>query len=122
MKSYVLAITVTMFLSALFAFQNIGDVTVKFLLFEKNLPQGVWEVFIFCSGAALMWIFSLLSIFEVRGKYKDKLKKSDNKINELESENKKLLDSITALSIAKEQTKQPTQESQFETDNSSVAE
>jgi hypothetical protein len=32
MKSYILAITVTMFLSALFAFQNIGDVTVRFFI------------------------------------------------------------------------------------------
>ena len=61
MKSYILAITVTMFLSALFAFQNIGDVTVRFLIFEWMFPQGVWEVLVFCAGSALMWIFSIFS-------------------------------------------------------------
>ena len=44
MKSYILAIVLTMFLSALFAFQNIGDVTIRFLIFEWTLPQGVWAV------------------------------------------------------------------------------
>lgn len=86
MKSYILAITVTMFLSALFAFQNIGDVTVRFLIFEWVLPQGVWEVLVFCAGAAIMWIFSIFSMFEVRGKYKKELKAKDEKIAAVERE------------------------------------
>ena len=65
LKSYILAIVLTMFLSALFAFQNIGDVTIRFLIFEWTLPQGVWEVVLFSSGAAIMWFFSLFSVFEV---------------------------------------------------------
>ena len=96
MKSYILAITVTMFLSALFAFQNIGDVTVRFLIFEWVLPQGVWEVLVFCAGAAIMWIFSIFSMFEVRGKYKKELKAKDEKIAAAEREKKTILESIAA--------------------------
>ena len=96
MKSYILAITITMFLSALFAFQNIGDVTVRFLIFEWVLPQGVWEVLVFCAGAAIMWIFSIFSMFEVRGKYKKELKTKDERIAAVETEKKTILESIAA--------------------------
>ncbi|MDO5563577.1 MAG: LapA family protein [Synergistaceae bacterium] len=96
MKSYFLAITITMFLSALFAFQNIGDVTVRFLTFEFVFPQGVWEVLIFCAGAAIMWIFSIFSMLEMRSKYKLQLKQKDDKIAAVESEKKAILDSVAA--------------------------
>lgn len=96
MKSYILAITITMFLSALFAFQNIGDVTVRFLIFEWVLPQGVWEVLVFCAGAAIMWIFSIFSMFEVRGKYKKELKAKDERIATVETEKKTILESVVA--------------------------
>lgn len=96
MKSYFLAITITMFLSALFAFQNIGDVTVRFLSFEWNFPQGVWEVLIFCAGAAIMWIFSIFSLLEVRSKYRLQLKQKDEKISAIENERKAILDSVAA--------------------------
>ena len=96
MKSYILAITVTMFLSALFAFQNIGDVTVRFLVFEWVFPQGVWEVLVFCAGAAIMWIFSIFSMFEVRGKYKKELKAKDERVAAVEKEKKTILESLAA--------------------------
>ena len=96
LKSYLLAIVVTMFLSALFAYQNIGEVTVRFLFFEWTLPQGVWEVIIFSAGAALLWFFSLFSVFEVRGKYKKELKARDEKIETLTQEKKSILESIAA--------------------------
>lgn len=96
MKSYFLAITITMFLSALFAFQNIGDVTVRFVTFEWVFPQGVWEVLVFCAGAAIMWIFSIFSLLEVRGRYKKQLKEKDDKIAAIENEKKSILDSIAA--------------------------
>ena len=95
MKSYVLAIVLTMFLSALFAFQNIGDVTVKFVVWQWTLPQGVWEVVLFSTGAAVMWFFSLFSVFEVRSKLKKQLKEKDDKITALEQEKKAILDSVT---------------------------
>jgi len=97
MKSYILAITVTMFLSALFAFQNISDVTVRFLMFEWTFPQGLWEVFIFCAGAAIMWIFSIFSLFEVRGKYKREIKSRDEKITAAENERKMLLETVASV-------------------------
>ncbi len=105
MKSYILAITITMFLSALFAFQNIGDVTVRFLVFEWEFPQGVWEVFIFCTGAAIMWIFSIFSMFEVRGKYKRELKLRDEKITAAENEKKMILESIAIKKVNDESAK-----------------
>lgn len=95
-RSYILAIVLTMFLSALFAFQNIGDVTVKFLFFEWTMPQGVWEVVLFSSGAALMWFFSLFSVFEVRSKLKKELKVKDDKISSLEQEKKAIIESLAA--------------------------
>lgn len=97
MKSYILAITITMFLSALFAFQNIGNVTVRFLMFEWILPQGVWEVLVFCTGAAVMWLFSIFSMFETRGKYKKELKAKDEKIAAVESEKKSILESMAVV-------------------------
>lgn len=94
MRSYILAITLTMFLSALFAYQNIEDVTVRFFIFEKAFPQGVWEVLVFCAGAAIMWIFSVLSMFEMRSKYKKEIKQKDEKIKAFEDEKKAMLESI----------------------------
>ena len=106
MKSYFLAIAVTMFLSALYAFQNIGDVTVRFLIFEWVLPQGVWEVLVFCAGAAIMWIFSIFSIFEVRSRYKKELKAKDERISIVEGEKKTILESVasarTTVSVREE--------------------
>ncbi len=102
MKSYILAITVTMFFSALYAYQNIGDVTVRFLLSEWVFPQGVFEILLFCIGAALMWIFSVFSVFEVRGKYKKEIKLKDDRIAELENEKKMLADSLSSLKASSE--------------------
>ncbi len=100
MKSYVLAIVLTVFLSALFAFQNIGDVTVKFIVFERTFPQGVWEVALFSCGAAVMWFFSLFSVFEVRSKLKKQLKEKDDRIAALEQEKKAILDSVMVKQAA----------------------
>ena len=92
-----------MFVSTLFAFQNIGDVTVKFIVWQWVFPQGVWEVVLFCGGAAIMWFFSLCSSFESRSKYRKKLKEKDEKIASLEQEKKSILDSVAAKQ-ASEQT------------------
>ncbi len=121
MKSYILAITLTMFLSALFAFQNIGDVTVRFLVFEWTFPQGVWEVLVFCAGSALMWIFSIFSLFEVRGKYKRELKIKDDKILSLESEKKMIIESMAASKVAAENSGQVTTEKNVSANNAGMA-
>lgn len=98
MKSYILAIAITMFLSALYAFQNIEDVTVRFLMFEWVFPQGVWEVLLFCSGAAIMWIFSIFSTFEIRSKYKKVIKSKDEIITAAENEKKMIIESLAPRS------------------------
>ena len=115
MKSYVLAIVLTMFLSALFAFQNIGDVTVKFVFWQWTLPQGVWEVVLFSTGAAVMWFFSLFSVFEVRSKLKKQLKEKDEKIAALEQEKKAILDSVTVKQQVAEAAEQKSSEQRTET-------
>ena len=115
MKSYVLAIVLTMFLSALFAFQNIGDVTVKFVFWQWTLPQGVWEVVLFSTGAAVMWFFSLFSVFEVRSKLKKQLKEKDDKIAALEQEKKAILDSVTVKQQAEEAAEPKSGEQRTET-------
>ncbi len=115
MKSYILAIIVTMFLSALFAFQNIGDVTVKFIFWSWTLPQGVWEVVLFSTGAAIMWFFSLFSVFEVRSRLKKQLKEKDEKIASLEQEKKAILDSFTVRQQTQESPEQKSGETPSET-------
>ena len=114
-ESYVLAIVLTMFLSALFAFQNIGDVTVKFAFWQWTLPQGVWEVVLFSTGAAVMWFFSLFSVFEVRSKFKKQLKEKDDKIAALEQEKKAILDSVTVKQQAAATAEQTSGEQRTET-------
>lgn len=96
MKSYILAIAATMFLSALYAFQNLGDVTVRFLMFEWSFPQGVWDVMLFACGAVLMWIFSVFSGIEIRGKYKKTIKEKDERISALEKEKITLLETLSS--------------------------
>jgi putative membrane protein len=98
MKSYILAIAITMFLSALYAFQNIEDVTVRFLVFEWVFPQGVWEVLLFCAGAAIMWVFSIFSTLEIRSKYKKVIKSKDEIIAAAENEKKMILESLASRS------------------------
>lgn len=110
MKSYVLAITITMFLSALYAFQNPGSITVRFLIFERTLPQGVWDVVVFCVGAAIMWMFSVFSSLETVGKYKRMLKEKDAKISALENEKKMILESVTINKPAAYMQSQDTEE------------
>ena len=43
-----------------------------------------------------MWIFSIFSMFEVRGKYKKELKAKDEKIAAVEREKKTILESVAA--------------------------
>lgn len=97
MKSYILAIAISMFLSALYAFQNVGDVSVRFLLFQWVLPQGVWEILLFAGGAVLMWVFSIFASLEGRGKYKGQLKEKDEKIAALEKEKSTLLETMSGV-------------------------
>ena len=94
MKSYALAILLAMLVAAGYAFQNTGDVVVRFIIWEKTLPQGLWDILLFAAGGLLMWIVSLASLIEVRGALRRKVKEQDERIRALEQEKQQLLEAI----------------------------
>lgn len=94
MRSYALAIAASMLLAAIYVFQNVGEVTVRFFMFEHVFPQGVWEVLLFSVGAVIMWVFSLFASLELRAKYRSQIKDRDKKITALEEEKSSLLSAI----------------------------
>ena len=91
MRSYILAIAFSMLLSAIYVFQNTGDIYVRFLMFEREFPQGVWEVLLFSVGAVIMWLFSIFASLEMRSKNSARIKERDKKISQLEEEKNSLL-------------------------------
>lgn len=91
MKSYALAMAVSMFLAAIYAFQNTTTITVQFLMFAREVPQGLWEVLLFSSGLVLMWLFSILASLELRSNHRAQIKERDEKIALLEEEKSSLL-------------------------------
>ena len=91
MKSYALAIAVSMLLAAIYAFQNTTTITVQFLMFEREVPQGLWEVLLFSSGLVLMWLFSILASLELRSNHRAQIKQRDKRIVALEDEKSSLL-------------------------------
>jgi len=93
-KSYALAILLAMLVAAGYAFQNTGDVVVRFLFWEKNLPQGLWDILLFAAGGLLMWIVSLASLIEVRSALRRKMKEQEERIRVLEQEKQQLLEAI----------------------------
>lgn len=94
MKSYALAILLAMLVAAGYAFQNTGDVVVRFIIWEKTLPQGLWDILLFAAGGLLMWIVSLASLIEVRGALRRKVKEQDERIKALEQERQQLLEAL----------------------------
>lgn len=94
MKSYALAILLAMLVAAGYAFQNTGDVVVRFIIWEKTLPQGLWDILLFAAGGLLMWIVSLASLIEVRGALRRKVKEQDERIRSLEQEKQQLLEAM----------------------------
>jgi len=93
-KSYALAILLAMLVAAGYAFQNTGDVVVRFIIWEKTLPQGLWDILLFAAGGLLMWIVSLASLIEIRGALRRKLKEQDERIRVLEQEKQQLLEAF----------------------------
>lgn len=102
MKSTMLAIVVTMVISALYSFQNIGNITVKFLLFEWTFPQGVWEITLFCAGNVLMWFFSLLANRETKNRYKKQINELNEKLQLMERDKQDLIASVAAAKVAQD--------------------
>lgn len=103
MKSYALAIAISMLLAAVYAFQNTADVIVKFLVWEVALPQGIWEVMLFAAGGVLMWMVSLFAMMESRSKYSRQVKEKETRIRELEEERTSLMGAIRHGSPKQEQ-------------------
>lgn len=97
MKSYILAVALSVMLAAVYAFQNMADITVRFIVFQRNFPQGVWEVILFSFGALLMWFFSLLGSLEESSKHRRLIKEKDEKIASLEDEKASLLNAFKHL-------------------------
>lgn len=102
MKSTMLAIVVTMVISALYSVQNIGNITIHFLIFKWSFPQGVWDIVLFCSGAVMMWLFSLLASREVRNKYKRQIKELNEKLESMERDKKELIASIGVTNVTQD--------------------
>lgn len=94
MKSYALAVAMAMLVAAVYAFQNTGDVLVKFLLWEVALPQGIWEVMLFAAGGVLMWMVSLFAMMESRSKHSRQIKEKETRIKALEEEKASLMGAI----------------------------
>ena len=94
MKCTMLAIVITMSVSALYSFQNLDTVRVCFLFSEWNFPQGVWEIVLFCAGVILMWLLSLLAQLETRNKYKRQIKELNDKLHAIEEEKKNIVAAV----------------------------
>ena len=129
-RSYALAIAVAMLVAALYAFQNPQEVVVKFFSWERELPQGIWEVLLFAAGGVLMWLVSLFALVESRAKLIKQIKEKDKKIKDLEAEKNSLIMALgeknkntgseTVCSSAAEEVKeiktQPTEKTEKEGD------
>lgn len=104
MRSYGLGISFTMLLAALYAFQNKGEVVVRFLTWERVLPQGVWEIALFALGCVVMWIISLSAIVENRNRFTGIVKDQKTRLTELEEDLSVLRDERKSLMIALKRT------------------
>lgn len=94
MRSYTVAIAFAMLLSAIFSYQNPGDVTVRFLVWTRQIPQGVWEVSVFAAGCVLMWIVSVSAHIEGRGRFRKVIREQADRIARLEEERADILKAI----------------------------
>ncbi|MDL2264576.1 LapA family protein [Synergistaceae bacterium OttesenSCG-928-I11] len=102
MRSYILAVAVSMLLAAVYTFQNTSEITVHFLVFQRAFPQGVWEVILFSIGAVLMWFFSILASIETHTTYRKEMREREKRISELEEERSSLLNAFKHLPYANE--------------------
>jgi uncharacterized integral membrane protein len=93
-KSTILAVALAMMAAALYAFQNAGEVTVKFLIFERLFPQGIWEVLLFSMGAAIMWVVSLIAHLETRSKFRKVIRDMEKRMGRMEEERTSLLGAL----------------------------
>lgn len=91
MRSYILAIALAILVAAIYTFQNTSEVLVRFLIFERTMPQGIWDALVFAAGVLMMWLFSAVASISAHSSYKSKLKEKDRTIKELEEEKASML-------------------------------
>ncbi|QTX31562.1 LapA family protein [Aminithiophilus ramosus] len=91
MKSYALAVALAMLAAAGYAFQNDGQITVRLLLWSRDVPQGLWEVLLFSAGGVLMWLIALAAQMEMKGSHRKALKELRERVETLEKERQSLL-------------------------------
>ena len=94
MRSYTVAIAFAVLVSAVFSYQNPGDVTIRFLVWTRQLPQGVWEVAVFSAGCVLMWIVSLSAHLEGRARFRKIIREQTERILKLEEDRANILKAI----------------------------
>ncbi|MDR1884850.1 MAG: LapA family protein [Synergistaceae bacterium] len=93
MKAYILAIAVSILLSAIYAVQNSEEITVRFFA-AWTFRQGIWEAILFSGGVLLMWLFSVYGSVESYRSNRRTVREKDRRISELEEEKKSLLSAI----------------------------
>jgi len=84
MRNYLLAVAFTALLAAVYSVQNAGYVTVRFLFWTRDVPQGIWEAAIFAAGCAVMWLLSLFGSIEMRDRCMEKVSDLESRIGKLE--------------------------------------
>ena len=94
MRSFTVAIAFAVLVSAVFSYQNPGDVTIRFLVWTRQLPQGVWEVAVFSAGCVLMWIVSLSAHLEGRARFRKIIREQTERIAKLEDDRANILKAI----------------------------
>lgn len=100
MRSYGLGIAFCMVLAAIYAYQNASELIVRFIVWERALPQGVWEITLFAVGAIAMWIISLSAVLEIKKRHSKLLKDQKETIGIMENEISDLRDERNSLIIA----------------------
>lgn len=93
-KSYALAVAAGMVIAALYAVQNGDTITVNFVVWQRNVHQGIWEVLVFAAGALLMWAASVGAIVELKGRSKSRVKELEKQIAALEKEKASLMEAL----------------------------
>ncbi|MDR1482231.1 MAG: LapA family protein [Synergistaceae bacterium] len=93
MKVHILAIAVSILLTAIYSIQNSQEITVRFFS-TWTFRQGVWEAILFAGGVLIMWISSMFGSWDTYVRNKKVVKEKDKRIAELEEERKSLISAI----------------------------
>ena len=75
-----------MLAAAGYAFQNDGQITVRLLMWSRDVPQGLWEVLLFSAGGVLMWLIALAAQLETKRAHRKALAELQGRIKAMEEE------------------------------------